>query len=84
MFPKKEQMFHWKNEVKAVYGEEGLLEIARYHRYENEWLVNALVGVSGLHPTVLAIQNKKILLLPIKKHWLSAAILFVLWFKSIK
>lgn len=58
-FRKKEQMFHWKNEVKAVYGEEGLLEIARYHRYENEWLVNALVGVSGLHPTVLAIQNKK-------------------------
>lgn len=42
-----------------VYGDEGLLEVARYHKYENETFVNALVGISGLKPTVEAIKAHK-------------------------
>lgn len=53
------------NEVKLnyspiiCYGDEGLLEIARYHKYDDEVFVNALVGMSGLLPTVEAIKSLK-------------------------
>ena len=42
-----------------VSGDEGLLEIARYSKYEQEVFLNALVGISGLLPTVEAIKVKK-------------------------
>lgn len=42
-----------------TYGDEGLLEIAGMHKYENETLVNALVGMAGVMPTVMAIKAKK-------------------------
>ncbi len=42
-----------------VYGDNGLLEIAKYHKYDNEVFVNALVGISGLNPTVYAIKAGK-------------------------
>lgn len=42
-----------------VFGDSGLLEIAKYHKYENEVFVNALVGMSGLMPTVEAIKVLK-------------------------
>jgi len=42
-----------------VYGDEGLLEIARYRKNNNSLFINALVGISGLLPTVEAIKNKK-------------------------
>ena len=41
------------------YGDEGLLKLASYHKYENETFVNALVGISGLMPTVEAIKAHK-------------------------
>ena len=42
-----------------TYGDEGLLEVARYHKYNDELFVNALVGISGLLPTIEAIKTKK-------------------------
>ena len=42
-----------------VYGDKGLLEIARYRKNNNSLFINALVGISGLLPTVEAIKNKK-------------------------
>ncbi len=42
-----------------VYGDEGLLYIASMHRSDNELLINALVGSSGLKPTVYAIKAGK-------------------------
>ena len=42
-----------------VYGDEGLLKIASYHKFDKEVFVNALVGISGLMPTVVAINSKK-------------------------
>lgn len=39
------------------YGEEGLLELARFEQYD--MLVNALTGFAGLKPTLAAIENKK-------------------------
>ena len=42
-----------------VYGDLGLLEIAKYKKLDNEVFVNALVGISGLMPTVVAIKAKK-------------------------
>ena len=42
-----------------VYGDEGLLKIASYRKLEKELFVNALVGISGLMPTVIAINSKK-------------------------
>lgn len=42
-----------------VYGDEGLLKIASYRKLEKEIFVNALVGISGLMPTVVAINSKK-------------------------
>lgn len=42
-----------------VYGDDGLLDIASYHKYDNEVFVNALVGISGLKPTYYAIKSRK-------------------------
>lgn len=42
-----------------LFGDNGLLEIAKYHKYDNELLINALVGSVGLLPTVKAIEAKK-------------------------
>lgn len=58
-FRKREHIFSISYEPIVVYGDEGLLAIARYRSYENEWLVNALVGVAGLLPTVTAIKSHK-------------------------
>lgn len=46
---------------KIVYGDKGLLDVASYHNdnYLDEVFVNALVGISGLLPTVFAIKTKK-------------------------
>ena len=40
----------------TVYGDDGLLEVAKYSKYENEVFVNALVGIAGLLPTIEAIK----------------------------
>ena len=49
------------------YGNEGLIEVSKYHKYENEIFVNALVGIAGLLPTVYAIKAKKIICLANKE-----------------
>lgn len=50
--------------TKVIAGEKGLLELARYNpEDENGVLINALVGMVGLKPTIAAIKiNRKILL----------------------
>ena len=49
-----------KTEAKTVYGAEGLLAIAKYKASSNySILINALVGSSGLKPTIEAIKNGK-------------------------
>lgn len=49
-----------KTEAKTVYGDEGLLAIAKYKASSNySILINALVGSSGLKPTIEAIKNGK-------------------------
>ena len=50
-----------------VLGDEGLNEVAKYSKYDNEILVNSLVGISGLKPTVEAIKVKKIIALANKE-----------------
>ena len=49
------------------YGDEGLIEVSKYHKYDNEVFVNALVGISGLLPTVNAIKSKKTICLANKE-----------------
>lgn len=58
-FRKQEHIFSISYKPIVVYGDEGLLAISRYRGYKNEWLVNALVGVAGLLPTVTAIKARK-------------------------
>ncbi|MDE7264009.1 MAG: 1-deoxy-D-xylulose-5-phosphate reductoisomerase [Anaeroplasmataceae bacterium] len=58
-FRKQEHLFSISYQPIVVYGDEGLLAISRYRAYENEWIVNALVGVAGLEPTVTAIKSHK-------------------------
>lgn len=58
-FRKKEHILSLSYQPKIVFGDDGLLEVATYTKYPNEWLVNALVGVSGLHPTIKAIESRK-------------------------
>lgn len=49
-----------KTEAKTVYGAEGLLALAKYKASSNySILINALVGSSGLKPTIEAIKNGK-------------------------
>ncbi len=66
-FRKKEHIFSLSYHPKIVYGDEGLLEISRYKKYANEVFVNALVGISGLLPTVEAIKSKKTICLANKE-----------------
>ena len=58
--------FREENHIKDIsynpitcYGDDGLVKVAGFSKYENEILVNALVGVSGLAPTASAIKAKK-------------------------
>lgn len=66
-FRKKEHIFKISYDAKIVYGDPGLIEVSRYHKYDNEYLVNALVGISGLMPTVEAIKCHKTICLANKE-----------------
>lgn len=44
---------------KVVYGDSGLEYVASYKKYDNELVINALMGHVGLMPTVSAIKAKK-------------------------
>ncbi len=46
-------------DIEKVYGDEGLLHIASMHKSNDELLINALVGSSGLKPTVYGIKARK-------------------------
>ncbi|MCR5113818.1 MAG: 1-deoxy-D-xylulose-5-phosphate reductoisomerase [Acholeplasmatales bacterium] len=50
-----------------VFGDEGLEILSSYHKYDNEVFVNALVGISGLVPTVCAIKSGKTICLANKE-----------------
>jgi 1-deoxy-D-xylulose-5-phosphate reductoisomerase len=52
---------------KIVVGDAGLLELASYSKYEDEVFVNALVGMSGLMPTISAIKAHKTIALANKE-----------------
>ena len=58
-FRKKEHMKDFSYGPILVYGDEGLVQVSEYKKYQNEWLINALVGMAGVIPTVKAIENKK-------------------------
>lgn len=58
-YRRKEHILSLNYSYQAVFGDTGLIELAAYHAFENEWLVNALVGVAGLIPTVEAIKHQK-------------------------
>ena len=66
-FRKEEHKLDFDYNPLVCYGDEGLLKVASYSKYENEWLVNSLVGVSGLLPTVDAIKAHKGILLANKE-----------------
>ncbi len=53
-------------------GDKGLEELAAYHKYEDEVFVNALVGMSGIKPTVSAIKAKKTIALANKETLVAA------------
>ena len=57
---------------KIVSGDLGLLELASYSKYEDEVFVNALVGMSGLMPTIEAIKAKKTIALANKETLVAA------------
>ena len=50
-----------------VSGDSGLIELASYTKYEDEVFVNALVGMSGLMPTISAIKARKTIALANKE-----------------
>lgn len=50
-----------------VFGDEGLKEVSSYSKYNDEVFVNALVGISGLMPTVMAIKTRKTICLANKE-----------------
>lgn len=66
-FRKKEHVFDVSYNTILVYGDDGLNEVAKFHKYDNEVFVNALVGISGLLPTVEAIYAKKTICLANKE-----------------
>lgn len=68
-FRKKEHINYNLLKYKPIiyYGDEGLLEVSKYHKYDNEVFVNALVGISGLLPTVEAIKSRKTICLANKE-----------------
>lgn len=49
------------------FGDEGLIKVSEYKKYDNEVFVNALVGISGLLPTVSAIKAHKTICLANKE-----------------
>lgn len=50
-------------DLKVVYGEEGLEFLAGYNKFEKITLINALVGMVGLKPTIKALSiNRDVLL----------------------
>ncbi len=49
------------------FGDEGLIKVSEYKKYDNEVFVNALVGISGLLPTVSAIKARKTICLANKE-----------------
>lgn len=51
----------------VVSGDEGLLKLASYSKYDDEVFVNALVGMSGLMPTIEAIKAHKTIALANKE-----------------
>lgn len=53
-------------------GDKGLEELAAYSKYEDEVFVNALVGMSGIMPTVCAIKAKKTIALANKETLVAA------------
>ena len=72
-FRTKEQMEELKNpSFISCYGDEGLLMVASFHKYDNELLVNALVGSAGLRPTVEAIKASKNIALANKENLVMA------------
>ena len=66
-FRKKEDIYDIGYKAIICFGDEGLLEVASYHKYDNEVFVNALVGISGLMPTVSAIKACKTICLANKE-----------------
>lgn len=59
IFRKKDDIRQISYNPYVSYGDEGLLELASYSKYENEVFVNSLVGVAGLNPTAYAIRSGK-------------------------
>ena len=55
-----------------VSGDQGLKDLAAYTKYEDEVFVNALVGMSGLMPTIEAIKAKKTIALANKETLVAA------------
>jgi 1-deoxy-D-xylulose-5-phosphate reductoisomerase len=53
--------------MRVVYGEKGLEDLAGYHPYHDIVLVNALVGMVGLKPTLKAIETNRTILLANKE-----------------
>lgn len=66
-FRKKEHIKEISYNPIVTYGDSGLLDISKYSKYENEVFVNALVGMSGLLPTVEAIKARKTICLANKE-----------------
>lgn len=66
-FRKKEHIIPLSYNPIITYGDEGLLEVSRYTKYNDEILVNSLVGISGLLPTVEAIKARKTICLANKE-----------------
>ncbi len=72
-------------DIKKVYGDSGLLEIARYKASDNKAiLVNALVGSSGLIPTIEAIKSRKDIALANKETLVMAGDLIISLVKEYK
>ncbi|MGD9887262.1 MAG: 1-deoxy-D-xylulose-5-phosphate reductoisomerase [Bacilli bacterium] len=62
----KDEVFHRFPNLAIGVGDQGLVEAATYVN-ENDYLINALVGVKGLVPTVKAIEKKINILLANKE-----------------
>ena len=67
-FRHKEHMDEFKEySFDKCYGDEGLIKVASYSKYDNEILVNALVGSAGLVPTIEGIKSRKTIALANKE-----------------
>ena len=55
----KEHLENIITSATKVYGDDGLIEIANYKANKDAIFINALVGASGLIPTIEAIKSKK-------------------------